>query len=190
MPQVSPKTARCIQTQQQATTLYPWPPMAGVPCFFLVRLKQRRNCGFGYIHEKLEFQNFPHSSFEVRVGGTAKKKLLPLLLPPSRFSSLPSPSPPLFPLPPPPFSLPPLLSLRKSVFIVGNHAVGSSGVHPPPCARWPGALRSWLAGHCPWVLVWTGACYWKGVGGRVCACFLLIHHHHVGVAPFCMRLCI
>ena len=30
---------------------------------------------------------------------------------------------------------------------------------PPPCARWPGALGSWLAGHCLWVLVWTGACY-------------------------------
>ena len=22
-----------------------------------------------------------------------------------------------------------------------------------------------MAGHCPWVLVWTGACYWHGVGG-------------------------
>ena len=38
--------------------------------------------------------------------------------------------------------------------------------HPPPCARWPGtSLGSWLAGHCPWVLAWTGACYWHGVGG-------------------------
>ena len=26
-------------------------------------------------------------------------------------------------------------------------------MHPPPCARWPGTLGSWLAGHCPWVLV-------------------------------------
>ena len=24
---------------------------------------------------------------------------------------------------------------------------------------------TWLAGHCLWVLVWTGACYWHGVGG-------------------------
>ena len=39
--------------------------------------------------------------------------------------------------------------------------------HPPPCARWPGALGSWLVGHCFWVLVWTGACYWHGVGGFV-----------------------
>ena len=38
-------------------------------------------------------------------------------------------------------------------------------VHPPPCARWPGTPGSWLAGHFPWVLVWTGACYWNGVGG-------------------------
>ena len=38
-------------------------------------------------------------------------------------------------------------------------------VHPPPCARWPGTSGSWLAGHFPWVLVWTGACYWHGVGG-------------------------
>ena len=22
-----------------------------------------------------------------------------------------------------------------------------------------------MAGHCPWVLVWAGACYWHGVGG-------------------------
>ena len=36
---------------------------------------------------------------------------------------------------------------------------------PPPCARWPGTLGSWLAGHCPWVLVWAGACYWHGMGG-------------------------
>ena len=35
----------------------------------------------------------------------------------------------------------------------------------PPCARWPGTLGSWLAGYCPWVLVWAGACYWNGVGG-------------------------
>ena len=37
-------------------------------------------------------------------------------------------------------------------------------LYPPPCARWPGPLGSWLAGHChcPWVLVWTGACYWHG----------------------------
>ena len=38
-------------------------------------------------------------------------------------------------------------------------------LHPPPCARWPGTPGSWLAGHCLWVLVWTGACYWHGVGG-------------------------
>ena len=37
--------------------------------------------------------------------------------------------------------------------------------HPPPCARWPGALGSWSAGHYPWVWVWAGACYWHGVGG-------------------------
>ena len=24
-----------------------------------------------------------------------------------------------------------------------------------------------MAGHCPWVLVWTGACYWYGAGGFV-----------------------
>ena len=36
-----------------------------------------------------------------------------------------------------------------------------------PCARWPGSLRSWLAGHCPWVLVWAGSYYWHGVGGFV-----------------------
>ena len=42
------------------------------------------------------------------------------------------------------------------------------GIRPPPCARWPGgALGSWLAGYCPWVLVFTGACYWHGVGGFV-----------------------
>ena len=34
-----------------------------------------------------------------------------------------------------------------------------------PCARWPGTPGSWLAGHFPWVLVWTGVCYWHGVGG-------------------------
>ena len=39
--------------------------------------------------------------------------------------------------------------------------------HPPPRARWPGALGSWLAGHYPWVLVWAGACHWHGVGGFV-----------------------
>ena len=35
------------------------------------------------------------------------------------------------------------------------------------CARWPGTLGSWLAGHCSlcWVLVWAGACYWHGVRG-------------------------
>ena len=38
---------------------------------------------------------------------------------------------------------------------------------PPPRARWPGALGSWLAGHCLWVLVWMGACYWHGVSGFV-----------------------
>ena len=37
--------------------------------------------------------------------------------------------------------------------------------HPPPCARWPGTSASWLADHFLWVLVWTGACYWHGVGG-------------------------
>ena len=37
--------------------------------------------------------------------------------------------------------------------------------HPPPCARWPGTSGSRLAGHFLWVLVWTGACYWHGVGG-------------------------
>ena len=42
-----------------------------------------------------------------------------------------------------------------------------STLHPPPCARWPGTPGSWLAGHFPWVLVWTGACYWHGVGGFV-----------------------
>ena len=31
----------------------------------------------------------------------------------------------------------------------------------------PGALGSWLACHCLWVLVWTGACYLHGVGGFV-----------------------
>ena len=36
-----------------------------------------------------------------------------------------------------------------------------------PCARWPGTSGSWLAGHFLWVLVWTGACYWHGVGGFV-----------------------
>ena len=29
-----------------------------------------------------------------------------------------------------------------------------------------------MAGHFPWVLVWTGACYWNGAGG-----LCLIHHH-------------
>ena len=38
---------------------------------------------------------------------------------------------------------------------------------PLPRARWPGTLGSWLAGHCPWVLVWAGACYRNGVGGFV-----------------------
>ena len=33
-----------------------------------------------------------------------------------------------------------------------------------PLARGPRVLRSCLAGHCPWVLVWAGACYWHGVG--------------------------
>ena len=37
--------------------------------------------------------------------------------------------------------------------------------HPPSCARWPGTPGSWLAGNFLWVLVWTGACYWHGVGG-------------------------
>ena len=43
--------------------------------------------------------------------------------------------------------------------------IGPKPKHPPPRARWPGAFGSWLAGHCPWVLIWTGACYWHGVGG-------------------------
>ena len=36
-----------------------------------------------------------------------------------------------------------------------------------PLVRGPRVLGSWLAGHCPWVLVlvWTGACYWNDVGG-------------------------
>ena len=38
-------------------------------------------------------------------------------------------------------------------------------LRPLPCARWPGTHGSWLACHFPWVLVWTGACYWHGVGG-------------------------
>ena len=38
-------------------------------------------------------------------------------------------------------------------------------LRPPPCARWPGTSGSWLAGHFLWVLVWTGACFWHGVGG-------------------------
>ena len=42
---------------------------------------------------------------------------------------------------------------------------GNGAMRPPPCTRWPGILGSCLAGHCPWVLVWTGACYWHGVGG-------------------------
>ena len=43
-----------------------------------------------------------------------------------------------------------------------------------PLARWPGTrdphgggtrvMIGWLAGHCLWVLVWAGACYWHGVG--------------------------
>ena len=38
-----------------------------------------------------------------------------------------------------------------------------------PLARCrPGALGSWLAGHCPWVLVWAGACYLLAQRGRVC----------------------
>ena len=49
---------------------------------------------------------------------------------------------------------------------------------PKRFARWSGTLGSWLAGHCPWVLVWAGACYWHGVGGwRVCG-LCSIHHHH------------
>ena len=40
-------------------------------------------------------------------------------------------------------------------------------LHRPPCARWPGTLGSWLAGHCLWPLVWTGACYWHGADGFV-----------------------
>ena len=51
--------------------------------------------------------------------------------------------------------------------------------HPPPCARWPGALESWLAGHRPWVLVWTGACYWHGMGGFVFNSSSS-HHHRRG----------
>ena len=47
----------------------------------------------------------------------------------------------------------------------GNPHPGLTPKHPPPCARWPGTPGSWLAGHFPWVLVWTGACYWHGVGG-------------------------
>ena len=53
-----------------------------------------------------------------------------------------------------------------------SHIAGQRELHPPPCARWPGTLGSWLAGHCLWVLVWTGACYWHGAGG-----LCLIHHH-------------
>ena len=74
-------------------------------------------------------------------------------------------------------------------------------VHPPPCARWPGTSGSWLAGHFLWVLVWTGACYWHGVGGfmfnssslfvalwggalrfRVVAVFRVIPEHPTGLA--------
>ena len=40
--------------------------------------------------------------------------------------------------------------------------------HHPPRARWQGTFGSWswlAGGHCLWVLVWAGACYWHGVGG-------------------------
>ena len=53
--------------------------------------------------------------------------------------------------------------------LAGNPHPGltPSTLHPPPCARWPGTIGPWLAGHCLWVLVWTGACYRHGVGGSV-----------------------
>ena len=47
----------------------------------------------------------------------------------------------------------------------GTRLLAPGSWHPPPRARWPGTLGSWLAGHCPWVLHWAGACYWHGVGG-------------------------
>ena len=145
---------------------------------------QRRNCGFGYIYEKLEFQNFPHSSFEVRVGGTAKKLLssspppLSLLLSPLSFSSpLPLPPSPSFPF-----------SRFGKVFIswtIMPSAVAYT-LNRAPVGQGPSG-PDWLGtGHCPWVLVWTGACCWKGVGGFMF--LIIIHHHHVGVAPFCMRV--
>ena len=46
----------------------------------------------------------------------------------------------------------------------GQQAHGRT-LHRAPVGRWPGTPGSWLAGHFFWVLVWTGACYWHGVGG-------------------------
>ena len=58
---------------------------------------------------------------------------------------------------------PPALAFSSA----GEHK-RSSTLHRAPVGQGP--VGSWLAGHCPWalgpwVLVWTGACYWHGVGG-------------------------
>ena len=46
----------------------------------------------------------------------------------------------------------------------GEHAPWLDPRHPPPRAHGPGASAP-TAGQGLWVLVWTGACYWHGVGG-------------------------
>ena len=60
----------------------------------------------------------------------------------------------------------------KATFKVPRPLTAPSTVRPA-CARWPGTLGSWLAGHCPWV--WSGRVL---ATGTAWAGLRLIHHHH------------
>ena len=66
------------------------------------------------------------------------------------------------------------ITMRNHVHHFGSGVYRYCTLRPPPCARWPGTPRSWLAGHFLWVLVWAGACYTGTAWAGLC----LIHHHH------------
>ena len=59
------------------------------------------------------------------------------------------------------------VSNRRPIELRSSSDVVQGTLHRAPVGQGPSALGSWLAGHCPWVLVWSGACYRHGVGGFV-----------------------